>query len=119
MMQLRDWISGGIGIIIGLLGLSSFVTKLALLKDLLPTFVLRWIVVVAGVYLVWNSIIEITNSNIVGWFSLLGIALPSLILGLLPSMPWFEFELFSSTIYNIILILEGAFLAIATFAMEL
>tara|TARA_Y100000310_G_scaffold75749_1_gene72103 strand:- start:364 stop:720 length:357 start_codon:yes stop_codon:yes gene_type:complete len=118
MMQMRDWISGLIGAIVAIIGLSSFWSRVEFIENLLPVPVLRWIVVVAAVYLIWNSIIEITNSNIIGWWSF-GIALVALIIGLLPSLPFFSFELFSRTFYNIILIVEGAFLMIATFAMEL
>ena len=117
MMQMRDWISGLAGVVVGLLGLLPFIGYGSFLVGLSPN-VLRWVVVVAGIYLVWNSIIEVTNSNIVGWWSF-GVAAISLIIGLLPSIPWFHFGVFSSTFYNIILIIEGAFLMIATFAMEL
>jgi len=118
MMQPRDWISGLIGAIIFLLGLSPFWSKLSFINDIFSAAVLRWIVVIAAVYLIWNSIIEITNSNIVGWFSF-GAAVIILIAGLLPSIPWFKFELFSKSIYSIMFLVEGVFLMIATFAMEL
>lgn len=117
MMQARDWISGLIGIIVGALGLLPILGYAPFL-DNLSVNVLRWIVVVAGVYLIWNSIIEITNSNIIGWWSFAA-AVISVILGLLPTLPWFGFELFDKTVYNIVLIVEGVFLVIATFAMEL
>ncbi|MBI2652657.1 hypothetical protein HYX00_04290 [Candidatus Woesearchaeota archaeon] len=117
MMQVRDWISGLVGIIIGLLGLLPMIGYGAFLKDLSPN-ILRWVVVVAGAYLLINSFIEITNSNIIGWWSF-GIAVIAAILGLLPTLPWFKFELFSNTVYNVVLIVEGVFLMIATFAMEL
>lgn len=117
MMQTRDWISGLFGIIVGALGLLPMLGY-AIFLDSLSVNVLRWIVVVAGAYLIWNSIIEITNSNIIGWYSF-GAAVIAVILGLLPTLPWFVFELFDRTVYNIILIVEGVFLVIATFAMEL
>ncbi len=118
MMQLRDWISGLIGAIIFLLGLSPFWSRLSFINDIFSASVLRWIVVIAAVYLIWNSIIEITNSNIIGWFSFVT-AIAILTAGLLPSLPWFKFELFSDTVYSIMLLAEGVFLMIATFAMEL
>ena len=118
MMQMRDWISGLIGAVLLLLGLSSFLNSLGFLNNIIPANMLRWIVVVAGVYLVWNSIIEITNSNVIGWWSFC-IAGVCLVIGLLPNLPFFSFKPFSTTFYNIILIIEGAFLVIATFAMEL
>ncbi len=118
MMQMRDWISGLIGAVLVILGLSSFWSAVSFLNNIFSANVLRWIVVVAGIYLVWNSIIEVTNSNIVGWWSF-GAAAISLIVGLLPSIPWFHFQVFSSTFYNVILVIEGVFLIVATFAMEL
>ncbi|MBI1935048.1 hypothetical protein HYS31_01280 [Candidatus Woesearchaeota archaeon] len=72
-----------------------------------------------------NSIIEITNSNVVGWVSF-SIAAAAFLVGLLPVLhslnvgpSWFEFGWLSRTVYNIVFMLEGAFLMIATFAMEL
>ena len=118
MMQMRDWISGLVGLIIVLIGLSSFWSRLSFLKDVFSASVLRWIVVVAGVYLAWNSIVEITNSNVVGWGSFI-VAIIAAVIGLLPNIPWFEFGLFSSAFYSIVLVIEGIFLMIATFAMEL
>ena len=118
MMQVRDWISGLVGAILVLLGLSSFWSAVSFLSNIFSANVLRWIVVVAGIYLVWNSIIEITNSNIIGWWSF-GVAAACVVIGLLPNLPFFSFEPFSVTVYNIILIIEGIFLMVATFAMEL
>ena len=124
MMQMRDWISGAVGAIILLLGLMPLIGRFTFLNDL-PATLLTWIVALAGLYLAVNSIIEITNSNIVGWWSF-GIAVAVLIIGLFPVLhsigigpAWFEFGWLNRTAYNIIFILEGVFLMIATFAMEL
>lgn len=124
MMQPRDWISGIAGLIIFLLGLLPMLGKFTFLNNL-PVSLLTWIVAGAGFYLAINSIIEITNSNIVGWWSF-GVAITVLIIGLLPLLhsfnigpAWFEFKWLSRTAYNIIFIVEGVFLMIATFAMEL
>ena len=124
MMQMRDWISGLIGALIFLLGLMPVLGKFTFLNNL-PVSLLTWIVAGAGFYLMINSIIEITNSNIVGWWSFV-IAITVLIIGLLPLLhsfgigpAWFEFKWLSRTSYNIIFIIEGFFLMIATFAMEL
>ena len=124
MMQMRDWISGFVGVIIFLLGLLPLIGYLAFLNDL-PATLLIWIVAGAGLYLAMNSIIEITNSNIVGWWSF-AVAIAVLIIGLFPVLhnfgigpAWFEFSWLSRTFYNIIFIIEGFFLMIATFAMEL
>ena len=117
MMQMRDWISGLVGAIIFLLGLLPLIGKFESLNNL-PVSLLTWIVAGSGLYLAVNSIIEITNSNIVGWWSF-GVAAVSIILGLLPLIPWFHFGVFSSAFYNVNLVIEGVFLMIATFAMEL
>ena len=124
MMQARDWISGLVGLIIGLLGLLPLLGKFTALNNL-PISLLIWIVAGAGFYLAINSIIEITNSNIIGWWSF-GVAITVLIIGLLPLLNsfsigpvWFEFKWLTRTAYNIIFIIEGFFLMIATFAMEL
>ena len=124
MMQMRDWISGLVGALIFLLGLLPMIGRLTFLNDLPATLVI-WIVAGAGLYLAVNSIIEITNSNIVGWWSF-GVAGAVLIIGLFPLLhsfgigpSWFEFSWLNRTIYNIIFVVEGVFLMIATFAMEL
>ena len=124
MMQMRDWISGLIGAIIFLLGLLPMLGKFTFLNNL-PVSLLTWIVAGAGLYLAMNSIIEITNSNIIGWWSF-GVAITVLVIGLFPLLhsfgigpSWFQFNWLNRTAYNIIFVMEGVFLMIATFAMEL
>lgn len=124
MMQLRDWVSGAVGAVILLLGLLPLIGRFEFLNNLSGTVVI-WIVALAGFYLMINSVIEITNSNIVGWVSF-GIAVAALIIGFFPVLHslgvgpgWFEFAWIGRTAYNIIFIIEGAFLMVATFAMEL
>lgn len=124
MMQMRDWISGAVGAVIFLLGLLPMMGYLTFLNDLEPS-ILIWIIAGAGFYLAINSIIEITNSNIIGWWSF-GVAIAVLLIGLFPLLhsfgigpAWFEFNWLNRTAYNIIFIIEGVFLMIATFAMEL
>lgn len=124
MMQMRDWVSGAIGAVIFLLGLLPLIGKFDFLNNL-PVSLLTWIVAGAGLYLAMNSIIEITNSNIVGWWSF-GIAIAVLVIGLFPLLhafgigpSWFEFNWLNRTAYNMIFVIEGVFLMIATFAMEL
>ena len=121
---MRDWISGAVGAVIFLLGLMPMLGYLTFLNDL-PATLMIWIVAGAGLYLAVDSIIEITNSNIVGWWSF-GVAIAVLIIGLFPLLhsfgigpSWFEFNWLNRTAYNIIFIIEGFFLMIATFAMEL
>ena len=124
MMQARDWISGVIGAVIFLLGLLPMIGKFTFLNNL-PVSLLTWIVAGAGFYLMINSVIEITNSNVVGWWSF-GVAITVLIIGLFPLLhsfgigpAWFEFNWLNGAAYNIIFVVEGIFLMIATFAMEL
>ena len=124
MMQTRDWVSGIVGAIIFLLGLLPLLGKFDFLNSM-PISLLTWIVAGAGLYLAMNSVIEITNSNIVGWWSFI-IAVALLVIGLFPLLhtfgigpAWFEFKWLSVTAYHIIFVIEGFFLMIATFAMEL
>lgn len=124
MMQARDWISGLVGAVIFLLGLLPLIGRFESLNNL-PVSLLTWIVAGAGLYLAVNSIIEITNSNIIGWWSF-GVAITVLVIGLFPLLhgfgigpEWFAFNWLPKKAYNIIFIIEGIFLMIATFAMEL
>ena len=124
MMQMRDWISGLVGLIILLIGLLPMIGYFNSLNKLMPPL-LSWIVAIAGFYLIINSLVEITNSNALGWVSLSvgGIAFLTGFFPLLHSFgigpAWFEFGWLNRTVYNIILVVEGVFLLIATFAMEL
>jgi len=123
-MQARDWISGLVGAVIFLLGLLPLLGKFDFLNNL-PVSLLTWVVAIAGLYLAVNSLTEITNSNIVGWWSFL-VAVTLLVIGLFPLLhsfgigpAWFEFKWLTVTAYHIIFVVEGFFLMIATFAMEL
>ena len=124
MMQMRDWISGIVGLIIFLLGLLPLIGKFEFLNNLSSTIIV-WIIAIGGLYLAVNSLTEITNSNIVGWWSF-GVAIAVLVIGLFPLLHffgigpgWFDFNWLNRTAYNVIFIIEGVFLMIATFAMEL
>ena len=124
MMQLRDWIAGGVGALIFFLGLLPMLGVLTFLNDL-PATVLIWIVAIGALYLVYAAIVEITNSNVMGTATII-VAGVTFIIGLLPILhsfgigpAWFEFNWLNRTAYNIIFIIEGFFLMIATFAMEL
>ena len=124
MMQMRDWLSGAFGLVIFLLGLLPIIGKFDFLNSL-PVSLLTWIVAGAGFWLAYSSIVEITNSNVVGWWSF-GVAITVLVIGLFPLLhtfgvgpEWFAFKWLGRTVYNIIFIVEGFFLMIATFAMEL
>ena len=122
MMQMRDWVIGIIGVIIGALGILSLI---GLLPFELSKSALVWVSAIAGLILLYAAIIEITNSNVMGTVSIIlaGIAL---VVSLLPALnslgilgSWAEFSWIGETVYRIILAIEGVFLAISTFAMEL
>ena len=72
-----------------------------------------------------NSVIEITNSNAIGWISFL-IAVLIMASGILQVLhkfaigpTWFELTFISDLVYYIVFTVEGIFLMIATFAMNL
>lgn len=124
MMQFRDWIAGAIGAVLFLLGLLPLMGKFSFLNDL-PATVVTWIMALGALYLVYAAIIEITNSNIMGTVTII-IAALALVIGLFPVLhslgigySWFEFAWIGRTVYNLIFMVEGIFLMIATFAMEL
>ena len=130
MIQMRDWISFFVGAIIFVLGLFPILNKSGIgpewfSMNFLPVAIFSYIVAGAGFYLMVESVIEITNSNIVGWWSFI-IAVVVLLIGLLPLIhsfgrgpEWFAFTWLSPFIYNIIFVIEGFLLMVATFAMEL
>jgi hypothetical protein len=124
MMQMRDWIAGAVGLVIFCLGLFPLIGKLSFLNGLPQTAVV-WIVALGALYLCYAAIVEITNSNVIGWWSF-AIGAIVLIVGFLPILhsfgigpDFFSFSWISRTVYNILFILEGVFLMVATFAMEL
>ena len=119
MMQMRDWIIGIIGIVIGAIG---FLSLIKILPFGLSRGVLIWIAAIAGIILLYAAIVEITNSNIVGTVSIIAAGV-ALIFSLLPALnslgilgSWASFSWVGETIYELILVIEGAFLAMATFA---
>ena len=122
MMQMRDWAIGLIGLAIGALGVLSLIK---ILPFELSRTLMIWVAALAGIILLYASIVEITNSNIMGTVSLIaaGVILIISLLPLFNSFGWFgswaEFKWLSDIIYKIALVIEGAFLMIATFAMEL
>ena len=120
MMQMKDWVSGLVGLIILGLGLLPLLNNMGMgpawFGFSLPVKILGWIVAIGGFYLIINSFIEITNSNIVGWISFL-IAAVITILGVLQlfgKITWI-----GGIVFNIIFMILGLFLIIATFAMEM
>ena len=130
MMEMKDWISFFIGLILTAAGvlplLSSFgIGPEAFALSFLPAEIFFYIVAVAGFYLMVNSVIEITNSNAIGWLSflvavlLLGVGVLQVLHKFSIGPDFFALSFISSTVYYIIFTIEGIFLMIATFAMEL
>ncbi len=120
MMEPKDWISGLVGLIILCLGLFPLLNRYNIgpgwFAFNLPVKLLSWVVVIGGFYLIINSFIEITNSNVVGWVSFF-IAAVITVLGVLQVLG--KITLISGMVFNIIFIIIGLFLMIATFAMEM
>ena len=128
MMQARDWVSGLVGLIVFLLGLFPFLQVFggaSWWPLSLPVALMGWIIAIGGFYLVINSFIEITNSNIVGWISLCTAAVIALlgvlnVLGQLSIVSgFFAVSWIPAILFNIMFMVLGVFLMIATVAMEL
>ena len=122
MMQMRDWVIGAIGALVGAFGLLSL---LGIMFSGISKPVLVWIAAIAGLILLYAAIIEITNSNVLGTVSIIVAGL-ALVVSLLPALnsigflgAWAAFGWLGAAFYKIVLVAEGAFLAVATFAMEL
>src|SRR3989338_9240394 len=129
MMELSDWIAGLVGGIIFCLGLFPLLGAIgkgpAWFAFQLPVALIAWIIMIGGFFLIINSIVEITNSNIIGWFSAL-VALIITTTGVLNvlgragkvtgflAMGWIP-----PALYNVIFMILGFFLMIATFARKL
>jgi|SRR3989338_6133210 len=120
MMQARDWVIGLIGLAVGALGVLSLMGTFYL-----PRTLMLWIASIAGFILLYASIVEITNSNVMGTVSFIA-GLIILIVSFLPVLnglgvfgEWASFSWLGDVIYKILLAIEGVFLAMATFAMEL
>jgi hypothetical protein len=129
MMEGRDWLSMFVGLILTAFG------ALPLLAMVIPSMapygkftasasgIFVYVIAIMGFYLMVNSIIEITNSNSVGGFSFL-LALVFFAVGVLQVLQSYKvISFFKVTInpivYYIAFVVEGIFLMIAAFAMEL
>lgn len=130
MMQLKDWISFFVGAVVFLLGFLPILSKIGsgaswFSLNFLPIAIFSYIAAAAGFYLMIESIIEITNSNIIGWWSfiiaciVLAIGVPPMLNSFGAGPSWFAFPWLSQTIYHIVFMVEGVLLMIACFAMEL
>lgn len=131
MMEAKDWISFFVGLVIACAGAMPLLNNFGVgpawfAMEFLPVSIFSYIVAGAGFYLMVNSVIEITNSNAVGWISFL-IALLFLTVGLLQTLhnfnvlkaEFFALSFITPVIYYVIFTIEGVFLMIACFAMEL
>jgi len=130
MMHPRDYVSFLVGAVIGALGALPLLSKLGTGPDwfaleFLPVQLFAYIVAAIGFYLMVNSVIEITNSNSIGWISFM-IAMLFLVIGIFQVLNkfsigpgWFSLDFISHTIYYVIFVIEGLFLMIAMFAMEI
>jgi len=125
MMEGKDWMSFFMGLVVAATGLVPILNKYEIIGFNLPLSlkILQYLVAAAGFYLIINSIIEITNSNSIGWTSFF-IAAVIMITALLPILN--EFGVISFTIpfmkdmvYQVLFVIEGIFLIIAAFAMEM
>ena len=133
MMEVKDWLSFFVGAIVGAMGALPLLNMVGIgpaffqLK-FLPTTIFAYVIAAIGFYLIINSFIEITNSNPIGWFSFL-IAALVVITGVLKALgelgvvngflalPFLNG--ISPIFYHIIFVIEGFFLIIACFAMEM
>lgn len=132
MMEKKDWLSLFIGVIVFIYGLFPLLHNwgigpewfsmgfLQAIGNIIP-----YLIAGLGFYLMVNSVIEITNSNSIGWMSFM-IAILILAIGALKTLSvfgvgpaWFALTFIKGVIFNVIFIVEGLFLMIAAFAMEL
>lgn len=131
-MEAKDFLSGIVGLIVFAIGLIPLLESFGVLKTNLTGILtsgpfmstIPYVLAILGFYLAIESIIELTNSNHIGWLSFfVGVAV--MLIGLLPALQAFGIGpgLFGITLptlmYQIIFIIEGVFLMIAMFAMEL
>ncbi len=130
MMQAKDWLSAIVGLIIGAFGLLPFLNSIGkgpewFALSWLPVGIFAYIVAAAGFYLVINSFIEITMSNVIGWFSfgIAGLITATGILKILGQRGivsgFLAIGWLSPMFYYFIFMILGLFLIIASVAMEL
>ena len=129
MIEAKDWISLFFGLIIAAFGVLPILNRFNIgpgwfTLEFLPIQIFAYIVAIVGFYLLVESIIEITNSNAIGWISFL-IAGILMALGILVVLSrfnvgpsWFAIPI-GPLFYQIIFVIEGLFLMIAMFAMEI
>lgn len=130
MMETKDFVSGFVGFLLAALGALPLLNKMGVGPPWFafqgfPIQVAAYILAIAGFYLMVNSVIEITNSNSIGWMSFM-IAVIIMIVGIFQVLhkfqigpTWFELGFVKDTFYHVIFLVQGIFLMIAMFAMEL
>ena len=131
MMEAKDWMSFFVGLAVACAGVFPLLKNFGMgpswfALDFIQVSIFSYIAAVAGFYLMVNSVIEITNSNAIGWISFL-IALSFLTVGLLQALhgfgilkaDFFALTIVTPIVYRVIFTIEGLFLMIACFAMEL
>ena len=132
MIDTSDWVSGFVGVIVFLLGLFPLLETYGVVTTGVSLFLssswvltaLPFILAILGFYLAIESVIELTNSNHIGWMSFM-IGVVVMLIGILPALQklgigpgLFGLEI-PAIAYYIIFVIEGLFLMIAMFAMEL
>ncbi len=134
MIETKDVISFIVGLGLFVVGTFNLLAKFKIgpswfnMSQFLSATIVIWIIAVGALYLVINSIIEITNSSAIGTFSII-VAFICLALGLLPALfsfgigpSFFQMSFLGAAkdiIFNVALIAEGIFLMIAMIAMEM
>ena len=129
MMEPSDWIAGLVGVVVFCLGLFPLLGAMgkgpAWFAFQLPVALLAWIVMIGGFYLIINAIVEITNSNILGWITGL-VAVIITVTGVLSVLGkggkitgFFAMAWIPQSLYYAIFLVLGFFLMIATFARKL
>lgn len=134
MIEAKDVLSFIAGVLLFALGLLPLLQSFGIGPDwfnvwgFLPVTVLSWIVAVGALYLVIDSVIEITNSSSIGFISII-IAFVCLLIGVLPILhsfgigpQFFALEFlgaFTEYLYNVVFMVEGLFLMLAMIFMEM
>ncbi len=133
MLEPNDIISGLVGFLLFAVGLLPILSKFNVGPDwfslsFLPVTVITWILAVGALYLVIDSVIEITNSSPVGIISVI-LAFLFLTIGVLPVLhnfgigpSFFSLDFLGGLgdyLYYGVCLAEGLFLMIAMFAMEM
>lgn len=132
-MEAKDYLSGLVGLVVLAAGLIPILESMnvvnwgitAIIHSSAFSSAIPYILAILGFYLAIESIIELTNSNHIGWLSFL-IGVVIMATGLLPALqqsfgigPGLFGLTLPPLVYNIIFIVEGLFLLIAMWSMEL